>query len=170
MRPIVTDRVVCRSFTVVSSANVSEPIEMQFELRTRVGSKNHVLDGVPDPPWEEAISRGKRRPIVNYRDPLPWAVQKLLNRSRCRLALELGWPKETYIMWGPEDAHWRHLLNTIAPSMCDGDAAFCQITLTTCQKYLSVNIEFNFSHKLIDLRFVWQKSHKSNLFMRHPVA
>jgi len=29
-------------------------------------------------------------------------------------------------------AHWRHLLNTIKPSMCGGDAAFCQITLTTC--------------------------------------
>ena len=29
-------------------------------------------------------------------------------------------------------AHWRHLKNTTEPSMCGGDAAFCQITLTTC--------------------------------------
>ena len=29
-------------------------------------------------------------------------------------------------------AHWRHLLNTIKPSMCGVDAAFCLITLTTC--------------------------------------
>jgi len=29
------------------------------------------------------------------------------------------------------DAHWRHLLNTIAPSMRGTDAVFCQITLTT---------------------------------------
>jgi len=29
-------------------------------------------------------------------------------------------------------AHWRHLANTIEPSMCDGDAVLCQITLTTC--------------------------------------
>jgi len=29
-------------------------------------------------------------------------------------------------------AHWRHLANTTEPPMCGGDAAFCQITLTTC--------------------------------------
>ena len=27
----------------------------------------------------------------------------------------------------------RHLANTTEPSMCVGDAALCQITLTTCQ-------------------------------------
>jgi len=32
-------------------------------------------------------------------------------------------------IWG---AHWRHLKNTTEPSMCGGDAALCQITLTTC--------------------------------------
>ena len=30
--------------------------------------------------------------------------------------------------WG---AHWRNLANTIDPSVCGGDAALCQITLTT---------------------------------------
>jgi len=29
-------------------------------------------------------------------------------------------------------AHWRHLANTIEPSVCGGDAVLCQITLTTC--------------------------------------
>ena len=29
-------------------------------------------------------------------------------------------------------AHWRHLVNTAEPSVCDDDAALCQITLTTC--------------------------------------
>jgi len=29
-------------------------------------------------------------------------------------------------------AYFRHLANTIEPPMCGGDAAFCQITLTTC--------------------------------------
>jgi len=29
-------------------------------------------------------------------------------------------------------AHWRHLANTIEPSVCDSHAALCQITLTTC--------------------------------------
>ena len=29
------------------------------------------------------------------------------------------------------DAYWRNLANTIEPSVCGGDVAFCQITLTT---------------------------------------
>jgi len=29
-------------------------------------------------------------------------------------------------------AYWRHLKNTTEPSMRGGDAALCQITLTTC--------------------------------------
>ena len=29
-------------------------------------------------------------------------------------------------------AHWRHLKNTTEPPTCGGDAALCQITLTTC--------------------------------------
>ena len=32
-------------------------------------------------------------------------------------------------IWG---AHWRHMANTTEPSICGGDAALCQITLTTC--------------------------------------
>jgi len=32
-------------------------------------------------------------------------------------------------IWG---AHWHHPANTTRPSMCGGDAALCQIILTTC--------------------------------------
>jgi len=32
-------------------------------------------------------------------------------------------------------AYRRNLANTIEPPMCGGDAAFCQITLTTCYHY-----------------------------------
>jgi len=32
-------------------------------------------------------------------------------------------------------AHWRNLANTIEPSICGGDAALRQITLTTCLNY-----------------------------------
>ena len=39
---------VCLSVTVVSPAKVTEPIEMPFGLRTRLGPWNHVLDGSPD--------------------------------------------------------------------------------------------------------------------------
>ena len=41
--------VVCRSVTLVSPAKTDEPIEMPFGLRTRVGPRNHVLDGVAIP-------------------------------------------------------------------------------------------------------------------------
>jgi len=47
--------------------------------------------------------------------------------------MDSGGPKEACIRWG---AHWLHLANTIEPSMCGGDAALCQITLTTCLCYL----------------------------------
>jgi len=50
---------VYRSVTVVSPAKTAEPIEMPFGLRTWVGPGNHILDGGPDPPWEEAIVRGE---------------------------------------------------------------------------------------------------------------
>jgi len=42
----------------------------------------------------------KVAPIVNYRHFLLWAVQKRLNRSRCRLGCWVGWPKEPRIRWG----------------------------------------------------------------------
>ena len=29
-------------------------------------------------------------------------------------------------------AYWRHLANTVEPSVCGGDAALCQITVITC--------------------------------------
>jgi len=32
-------------------------------------------------------------------------------------------------------AHWWHLANTAEPSVCGGDAVFCQITLITCYFY-----------------------------------
>jgi len=31
--------------------------------------------------------------------------------------------------------HWRHLANTTESCFCGGDAALCQITLTTCYHY-----------------------------------
>jgi len=34
-----------------------------------------------------------------------------------------------FYIWG---AHWRHLANTTEPSVWGGDAALCEITLTTC--------------------------------------
>ena len=64
MQSIVIDRLawsVCRSVghglsvTLVSPAKTGELIEMPFGLRTRVGPRDHVLDGGSDPP----MGRGK---------------------------------------------------------------------------------------------------------------
>jgi len=69
---------------------MAEPIEMPFGLRTRVCPGNHVLDGGPDPPWEEAITGGENgRPIVKYRDTLWSSVQNQFNESRCCLGYGL---------------------------------------------------------------------------------
>jgi len=71
---------VCRSIALVSHAKTAELIEMPFALRTRVGSRKHVLDGCPHPPWEGAILRGKGQPIVKYGDTtVQSSVQKRLN-------------------------------------------------------------------------------------------
>jgi len=32
-------------------------------------------------------------------------------------------------------SHWQHLANTTEPSICGGNVALCQITLTTCYHY-----------------------------------
>ena len=37
---------VCLTVTIVSSAITAEPIEMPFDVWTRVGPSKHVLDGV----------------------------------------------------------------------------------------------------------------------------
>jgi len=45
MQPIVTDQVAW-SITLVSPAEMTEPIELPFGLRARVGPGNHILDRV----------------------------------------------------------------------------------------------------------------------------
>jgi len=75
-----------------------------------------------------AILKGKGRPVVKYMDTLRSSVQKRLNRSICRLGCALGWAEgsKCYMMG------MRHLANTTEPCVCGGDAALCQITMTTC--------------------------------------
>ena len=52
----------------------------------------------------------------------------------------LPWqPFLAFYIWG---AHWRHLKNTTEPSICGGDAAFCQITLTTCYYIIQTKVIF----------------------------
>jgi len=53
----VVRRSVCHSSELRKTA---QPIEMTFGLRTRVGLRNHALDGVQVISWEGAILRSKR--------------------------------------------------------------------------------------------------------------
>ena len=55
------------------------------------GPKESCVRWGPDPPWEGAIWRGEKRPIVKYRDARRSSVQKRLNRSICCLGCGLGW-------------------------------------------------------------------------------
>jgi len=54
-RSSVVRQSVGLSVTISSPAKTAEPIEMPFELWTRVGPRNHVFDGGSDPPFEGAI-------------------------------------------------------------------------------------------------------------------
>jgi len=56
---VVCLSVLCLSVTIVHTAKTAELIKMSFELWTRVGSRNQVLDLGPDPPCKGAILRGK---------------------------------------------------------------------------------------------------------------
>jgi len=62
MRPVVTDGVAlsaCRSITTVNPAKSAKPTEVSFRLWARVGPRNHVLDGGPDPPMKMGNFDGK---------------------------------------------------------------------------------------------------------------
>jgi len=61
-RPIVKYRDILHSSTVVCG-KMAELMEMPFGLWARMGPRNPVLHGGPDPPWEGAILGGKGRPL-----------------------------------------------------------------------------------------------------------
>jgi len=52
----------------VSCAKTAEPIEMPFELWTRMGPRNHVLDGSPQVPRDVAMATnlGKQFAITGF--------------------------------------------------------------------------------------------------------
>jgi len=78
--------------------------------------------------------------------------------------MDSGASKEACIRWG---AHWRNMVNTIEPSVCGGDAAFCQITWTTrgVQRFRRLTQLINqkictshfvtFQHSFLQLKCTW---------------
>jgi len=120
MRPVVTDRVA--RFVCLSVWHDRDPGKNGWTDRdavwwNRVGPGNHVLPG------------GSRSPHVNGQ---LWGRKRGRPRTgrdgryiQCgRFA---GWD---VLDWGC--TYWRNLANMTEPSVCGGDAALCQITLTTC--------------------------------------
>ena len=86
--------VVKHGDTLVMCAITAEPIEIPFRWSACMGRSNLVSDGVQIHSWQWGISRD-RVSIVKYKDYLrELCVQKRLNRSICRLDLDLGGPKE----------------------------------------------------------------------------
>jgi len=104
-----------RQHSAVSCASMAKSMYLPFGLWTHVSQRKHnfdcscqvvticphgkahwwhlanMIEPVQIPPWEGAILRDKGRPIVKYRDDLPWAAPKRLNWSRCRLGRGFGW-------------------------------------------------------------------------------
>ena len=62
---------------------------MPFALWARMGSRNHVLDGVQIPPWEGTIL-GESGAHTKYKDTLRSPVRKRLNGLSYRLDCNLG--------------------------------------------------------------------------------
>ena len=69
------------------------------------------------------------RPIVT--DRVTWSVGRSVTVVSPATTAEVRIDRDA--VWDLDlRAHWRHLANTVEPSMCGGDAACCHITLTTC--------------------------------------
>jgi len=109
---------------------------MPFGLRTRLGPRIR-------------FSRGSRSPVRtrNFEEEAAHFKIGTLCRELCKIDwsyrdavrdLDSGGPKEACING---DAHWRHLVNATELSMCGGDAACRQITLTTCLLLLPANFK-----------------------------
>jgi len=81
--------------SAVRCAKLAETTEMPFGIWTRVGPWNHVLDRA------RAQFLWERTSWDMLNDTLPWAVQKQLNRSRCRLGSGLWWAQGNakYDIW-----------------------------------------------------------------------
>jgi len=60
-------------------------------------------------------------------------------------------------------AYWRHPVNTTEPSVCGGDAALCQITLTTCYFLWPCSVQWKHAVAYPGFPFAWAYKFKSNL-------
>jgi len=103
---------------------------MPFALRrARVGPKHYVLDGV-QVPCEGAIFSGEREARCEVQRPSAVSCAKTAEPIEMLFGIWTRLGPRKHVLG--EGAHWRNLTNTTEPSVCGGDAACYQITLTTC--------------------------------------
>jgi len=112
--------------TGVGCVKMTEPIEMPFGLWSRVGLRNHALVWVQIAPCQGAIFRGNDMPMHAGRHSAVNCA-KMVEPIDMPFWLWMGEPRK-HVHTG---STWRIPMNH-EPCVCCGDAAFCQITLTTC--------------------------------------
>jgi len=109
---------------------------MSFGLRAWVGLRNHALDVVRIPHWNEQFLAERTRPDMPQ-DTLLWAVQKWLNRSTLpfRFSTRVGRmkPRQCDLM----SSYFDHLL--WPPCVADADIIF-----SSCGFFLSFFLSFFF--------------------------
>jgi len=114
---------------------MAEPVEMLFELWARMGPRNHVLDGSPEMLRDFVMTTkfGTKISITSFVRTIATrqlVMERGLNGRPTDCRMQIGLFTDTlHLIWG---ARWHHLANTTEPSVCGGDAALCQITLTAC--------------------------------------
>jgi len=143
-----------------------ERLQMPFGLRTRVGPRKHVLHGAQIPN-RGAIIRGKDMPgyarwhsavsCTNMAEPieLPFALWTRVGRRKHKFS--------RIRQVAPMYPHWHNLANTIEPSVCGGDAALCQITLTSC---FCMVMQVNYQTDCIVICW-WTKLNVKSSYKRH---
>jgi len=132
---------VCLSVGLSIMIISPEPMEMPFGMLSGVGPRKYVLDGGRDTPCAREILRVKG--ASHCKAYWPFAVSYPKKTAE---PIEIPFGIWTWV--GPRKlvldigAHWRHMANTIEPSMCGGDAAF-----------LSHNFDHLFTYLLFHYRY-----------------
>ena len=86
---------------------MAEAFEMPFGLKTRVGSRNNVLDGGQHPPMGRGnFLRGEVHPIVKNRDTLQSSVQKKSERIDMPFGLWAQMSPRNHILDGVRITPW----------------------------------------------------------------
>jgi len=101
---------------------------MPSGLWTRVGPSYYVLDGFQIPHVKGSFEGERGGPLYSIRTVCSELCKNGWSDRDVVWEVDSGGPKKHVLDWGE---HWSHLANSIEPSVCGGDANYCQNTLTT---------------------------------------